>query len=151
VSIAARLALVSAGEGEAAVSTNGPGDWDYAAGHALLIGAGGDLFDVTGKPVVYSLDGRSGCGGACFGGGKEIAVSLATRPWPRRYQDPPAPPSPFGFIQPARGLLFRDAGVLRRAHGCLLGQIAGDSLGSLVEFQSKSSIAAAYPEGPREL
>ena len=37
-SIAYRLALVAAGEGVAAVSLNGPGDWDYAGGHALLHG-----------------------------------------------------------------------------------------------------------------
>lgn len=38
-----------------------------------------------------------------------------------------------------------------RAHGCLLGQLAGDSLGSLVEFQTPQQIAAAYPNGVREL
>ena len=41
-SIAYRLALVAAGEGVAAISLNGPGDWDYAGGHALLVGVGGD-------------------------------------------------------------------------------------------------------------
>lgn len=39
-SIAYRLALVAAGEGVAATSLNGPVSWDYAAGHALLRGAG---------------------------------------------------------------------------------------------------------------
>ncbi len=38
-----------------------------------------------------------------------------------------------------------------RAHGCLLGQLAGDSLGSLVEFRSAESIADEYPNGVREL
>ena len=42
-------------------------------------------------------------------------------------------------------------GVLSRAQGCLLGQIAGDSLGSLVEFRDASAIRALYPEGVREL
>ena len=42
-------------------------------------------------------------------------------------------------------------GVLR-SQGCLLGQITGDSLGSLVEFRSAESIAAQYgPEGPQKL
>jgi ADP-ribosylglycohydrolase len=37
-------------------------------------------------------------------------------------------------------------------HGiCLLGQIAGDSLGSLVEFQSPQQIRRKYPDGVREL
>ena len=43
------------------------------------------------------------------------------------------------------------AGVLSRAQGCLMGQLAGDSLGSLVEFQSAREIRAAYPDGVREL
>ncbi|MBT3224638.1 MAG: ADP-ribosylglycohydrolase family protein, partial [Proteobacteria bacterium] len=40
---------------------------------------------------------------------------------------------------------------LDRAQGCLLGQIAGDSLGSLVEFQSAPSIRRRYPGGVRQL
>lgn len=43
------------------------------------------------------------------------------------------------------------AGAESRAQGSLLGQIAGDSLGSLVEFQSPSKILKSYPLGPREL
>ena len=38
-----------------------------------------------------------------------------------------------------------------RAQGCLLGQLAGDSLGSLVEFQKPEEIAQQYPDGVREL
>ena len=41
--------------------------------------------------------------------------------------------------------------VLERAQGCLLGQLAGDSLGSLVEFQSEASIRGRYPDGVCEL
>lgn len=41
--------------------------------------------------------------------------------------------------------------VLDRAQGCLLGQLAGDALGGLVEFKSPAAIRAAYPEGVREL
>jgi ADP-ribosylglycohydrolase len=44
-----------------------------------------------------------------------------------------------------------DAETLLRAEGCLLGQLAGDSLGSLVEFQSSSDIRRRYPDGVREL
>ena len=44
-----------------------------------------------------------------------------------------------------------DEGVLGRARGCLLGQLAGDSLGGLVEFQKASQIRARYPKGVREL
>lgn len=44
-----------------------------------------------------------------------------------------------------------DSGILSRAEGCLLGQLAGDSLGSLVEFQSPPEIQRRYPGGVREL
>ena len=38
-----------------------------------------------------------------------------------------------------------------RARGCLLGQLTGDALGSLVEFQSPEEIRHSYPEGVRDL
>jgi len=41
--------------------------------------------------------------------------------------------------------------MLERARGCLLGQLAGDSLGSLVEFRSPEEIRRNYPDGVREL
>jgi len=44
-----------------------------------------------------------------------------------------------------------DTGMLPRAQGCLLGQIAGDALGSLVEFQTPEQIRQEYPNGVREL
>src|SRR5437879_11248098 len=44
-----------------------------------------------------------------------------------------------------------DAKTLSRAQGCLLGQLAGDSLGSLVEFQSPQEIRRRYPNGIRQL
>jgi ADP-ribosyl-[dinitrogen reductase] hydrolase len=44
-----------------------------------------------------------------------------------------------------------DPGRLSRAEGCLLGQLAGDALGSLVEFRSPDEIRRQYPSGVREL
>jgi len=41
--------------------------------------------------------------------------------------------------------------ILSRAEGCLLGQLAGDSLGGLVEFKTLSEIHRRYPAGVREL
>ena len=41
--------------------------------------------------------------------------------------------------------------IISRAQGCLLGQLAGDALGSLVEFQSLEEIRRSYPNGVREL
>ena len=44
-----------------------------------------------------------------------------------------------------------DPGALSRAQGCLLGQLAGDALGGLVEFKSPEQILQAYPDGVRQL
>jgi ADP-ribosylglycohydrolase len=41
--------------------------------------------------------------------------------------------------------------IIDRAQGCLVGQLAGDSLGGLVEFSNPESITAIYPEGVREM
>ncbi len=38
-----------------------------------------------------------------------------------------------------------------RAQGCLLGQLAGDALGSLVEFHTPEQIRKEYPKGVRDL
>lgn len=40
---------------------------------------------------------------------------------------------------------------LDRAQGCMLGQLAGDALGGLVEFQSPATIRKRYPNGVRKL
>ncbi len=45
----------------------------------------------------------------------------------------------------------RGANSIMRAQGCLMGQLAGDALGSLVEFQSPETIRRRYPGGVREL
>ena len=43
------------------------------------------------------------------------------------------------------------SGVVSRAQGCLLGQLIGDALGSLVEFQSPGRIRRSYPDGVRDM
>ena len=48
-------------------------------------------------------------------------------------------------------LTEKDMGMVERAQGCLAGQLAGDALGSLVEFQSPDEIRRKYPDGVREL
>lgn len=44
-----------------------------------------------------------------------------------------------------------DEGTKSRAQGCLLGQLIGDALGSMVEFQTAESIRLAYPNGVRDM
>ena len=46
---------------------------------------------------------------------------------------------------------LRQTEKLERAQGCLLGQLVGDALGSLVEFQTPEQIRQEYPNGVREL
>jgi ADP-ribosylglycohydrolase/fructose-1,6-bisphosphatase/inositol monophosphatase family enzyme len=149
-SLAYRLALVAAGEAVAAVSLAGAHSWDYAAGHALVRAAGGDLVDQDGRVITYDADGRSRVT-HCFGGATALVEKLATRPWSSILGAPAQPAPPYPLERPRLGRLVRDAAMLRRAHGCMLGQLAGDALGSLVEFESASRIAARYPEGVRDL
>jgi len=146
-SIAHRLALLAAGEAAATSSLWSPRDWDYGAGHALLRGAGGALVDQDGRDVTYGEDGSSQCAHA-FGGSAAAAREIARRPWSS------AQKGPWGAERPARvpaGMAVADTALLRRAHGCLLGQVAGDSLGSLVEFARAAEVQARYPDGPRLL
>jgi ADP-ribosylglycohydrolase/fructose-1,6-bisphosphatase/inositol monophosphatase family enzyme len=145
-SIAHRLAVVAAGEAAAASSLFSPCAWDYGAGDALVRAAGGCLLDESGRAVVYDRDGDSHARRAA-GASPEVAALLCQRPWDVHS-------GAWGAQRPARlrrGEAVADSARLARAQGCLLGQVAGDSLGALVEFQSADEVARAYPEGPRRL
>lgn len=150
-SIAYRLALVAAGEARIAVSLNGPVGWDYAGGHALLLGAGMDLFDQNGQPIRYDRNGNSSCGGRCFGGPADLVKPIVGRDWGTALHRPKTNPEEYSLCWPERGCTVSDSGVLSRAQGCLLGQLAGDSLGGLVEFQSAAEIRRMHPGGVRLL
>ncbi len=145
-SVAYRLALAACGEVVAGCSLIGLHAWDVAGGHALILGAGGTLLDGAGKPVTYAATGDTRLDG-CFGGAPAAVATLATRDW-RSILQARAP----GPYRPAllRGRIA-DASRLGRAQGCLLGQIAGDALGALVEFEGRASIAASHPGGLRSL
>jgi ADP-ribosylglycohydrolase len=150
-SIAYRLALVAAGEARAAVSLNGPVGWDYAGGHALLLGAGLDLYDQIGEPVRYHRDGSSSCGERCFGGFQRSVRELIGREWSTALHRGAKNKEPYPLCWPSRGCTVTDAGLLSRAQGCLLGQFTGDALGGLVEFESAALIRQKHPSGVRLL
>ena len=144
-SIAYRLARAAAGDGVAAASLNSPCGWDYAAGHALVRGAGGLLIDEAAREVAYTVDGRSSTQW-CFGGASQAVRDLAGRSWQAVRESPRMPRRTIlGWPRAADGV------ALDRAIGCLLGQVAGDSLGSLVEFRPAEDIARQYPNGVRDL
>lgn len=77
-SIAYRLARVAAGDAVATLTLHGAQSWDIAAGHALLLGAGGELYDESASPVRYGANGE-GAVRACFGGAPAAALELVTR------------------------------------------------------------------------
>jgi myo-inositol-1(or 4)-monophosphatase len=77
-SIAYRLARVAAGDAVATLTLHGAQSWDIAAGHALLLGAGGELYDENGTPVRYDANG-AGEVKACFGGAPSAALELVSR------------------------------------------------------------------------
>ena len=144
-SIAYRLARVAAGDGVATISLNGPVGLDYAAGHAVLRGAGGVLLNEDGQEVTYSPHGASRVR-HCFGGAPEAARELAGRPWSRVPRDEPSRTT----LRLSWPRAVED-NTLDRAKGCLFGQVIGDNLGALVEFQGESEIASLYPDGVRDL
>ena len=176
-SIAYRLARVACGDAAATCSLGGTQDWDYAAGHALLRGAGGVLVNARGEPVEYTPRGESYTS-ELFGGVPEAVEQLRQRVAGGKHKvvagmnklvDPSSIPATASDhlapgLSPAvqatalarphpRGEWPRAAEgkTLDRAIGCLLGQAIGDSLGSLVEFRSAADIAKEYPAGVREL
>jgi ADP-ribosyl-[dinitrogen reductase] hydrolase len=148
-SIAYRLALVAVGEGDAGVSLHGPKDWDFAAGHALLRAVGGELVDEAGRPIRYRLGHAES--GYAIGGALPVARQLAGRPWAAVHynEDPGLLTRSFRSKRPR--FRIADAGVLSRAQGALLGQLAGDALGGQVEFSSARSIRDRFPAGVRAM
>ena len=140
-SIAYRLALAASGEVDVAVSlTSGLDPYDVAGGHALLNAVGGGFVQLYGDPIVYGP--RSTFRG-CIGGRPELLQEIIKRRLgggTRVARNP---------VRPARRIEAVEA--LRRAQGVLLGQLAGDALGSLVEFQSAREIRRSHPDGVVDL
>lgn len=132
-----RLALAAVGEVDAALSlTAGLAAWDIAGGHALLTGAGKVLVDRHGKPIVYG-SGRTYNG--CIGGRREVVEAIAGCKLGTSARVPRHPARPSRRVH--------DPVMLSRAQGVLLGHLAGDALGSAVEFQTAQSIERHHPKG----
>jgi ADP-ribosyl-[dinitrogen reductase] hydrolase len=147
-SIAYRLALVAAGEADLTVSTSAPTHWDMAGGHALVIGAGGDVFDDRCTPVRYQAPPR---GSAYFGGSASLTRQFGRMDWGFYGRRAPLDElsSRYQWKTDSRCRIAPE--VVARAQGAMLGQVAGDALGQQVEFSSSSRIHRSYPDGLREI
>ena len=82
---------------------------------------------------------------------RRLVQELAGREWNSVLRRPHKDPVPYSLCWPKRECTVSDAGLLSRAQGCMLGQLAGDSLGGLVEFESATHIRRTHPGGVRVL
>lgn len=148
-SIAYRLALAAAGDVRVGLSLVSLSAHDVGAGHALLLAAGKNMVTFAGsgsETVRYRPHLENG---RILGGDPAALSELRSR-------DPHLVWNQRGTrrlsLPPIRRRWRKDQSLsLERAQGSLLGQLAGDSLGSLVEFQSAQRIADAHPQGPDRL
>lgn len=87
-SIAYRLAKVAAGEGGCGVSLYPVSAHDVVAGHALLRGAGGELFDERGEVITYVTKANmQTVSRRCFGGSELACRILVAREWDRIFKE----------------------------------------------------------------
>ena len=126
-SIAYRLARIAVGDGIATQTLRPVNALDIAAGHALVMAAGGVLVAEDGVPVTYNVLGESRPS-ACFGGAPKAVDILRKRPW-RGSQEPRREPR----ITLTWPRLTAEA-TLDRAMGCLFGLAIGGGLGADVEL-----------------
>jgi ADP-ribosylglycohydrolase len=127
-SIAHRLARVAAGEAAATTSLYSPKTWDFAAGHCLILAAGGALLDSNGKEPVYD-DEAFGTSPRLFAGSRAVALELSTRNWDLAFRSERETSMP--IVRLTRGRAVADPLLLSRAQGALLGQVLGSALGRL--------------------
>ena len=109
-SIAYRLARIAVGDGIATLTLRPVNALDIAAGHALLMAAGGVLVAEDGVPVTYNELGESRPS-ACFGGAPQGGGGAAGEDVARQ---PGAAPGASGDAELAANGAGGDAGSRRR-------------------------------------
>ncbi len=131
-----RLALAAVGELDAAMSlVGGLSSWDIAGGHALIIGAGKVIAQRNGSPIDYRQTSFDG-------------VVAGTEALVRGLSGAQMTAHPKSARCPAVPCKRTNLPIsLARAHGVMLGQLAGDALGSFVEFQEAETIARRHSGG----
>ncbi|MGE4045546.1 MAG: inositol monophosphatase [Acetobacteraceae bacterium] len=120
-SIAYRLARIAVGDGIATQTLRPVNALDIAAGHALLMAAGGVLLAEDGTPVTYNDMGESRPS-ACFGGAPQAVAILLGRSW-RGSTETRRPPR-VTLDWPRIG----ETPAFDRAAGSLIGLMLGSSL-----------------------
>jgi ADP-ribosylglycohydrolase len=111
---------------------------------ALIAAARGTTLDAQGARVTLAGNSERRIEG-CFAGAPQAAAQLARHDWQLLDAEPRRE------ARVTLGFPRQDDGRLARAQGVLLGQVIGDSLGSLVEAKPAAEIAQLYPQGVREL
>ncbi len=139
-SIAHRLARVASGEASAATSLYSPKTWDFAAGHCLILAAGGVIVDQNGNEPVYE-DDASGTLPRLFAGSRAVALELSSRNWDLAFRSPRESATP--IVRLAKGGGVRNPHLLARAQGALLGHLVGSAMGSL--FSGPEAVAIRDP------
>jgi fructose-1,6-bisphosphatase/inositol monophosphatase family enzyme len=124
--VAYRLALCAAGEGELALSLASPRDFDLAAGHALIIGAGGVLLDERGYDVSYNHH-RPHRIGFAFAGDPTHAHYASQIDWRATFEAQRHPITP-PFLRPQEVSLSADEDTLDRLQGAWWGWHIGTLL-----------------------
>jgi fructose-1,6-bisphosphatase/inositol monophosphatase family enzyme/ADP-ribosylglycohydrolase len=136
-SIAHRLARVACGEASAATSLYSPKTWDFAAGHCLILAAGGVIVDQNGNEPVYGGD-ASGIAPRLFAGSRAVALELSSRNWDLAFRSPRESDTP--IVRLAKGGGVRNPHLLARGQGALLGHLAGSALGALFSGPESGAI-----------
>jgi ADP-ribosyl-[dinitrogen reductase] hydrolase len=127
-SIAHRLARVAAGEATATTSLYQPKSWDFAAGHCLVLAAGGAVLDQHGREPVYD-DVGNGTAARLFAGSRAVALELSARDWDKAFRSERETSMP--IVRLRKGGTVQDPALLSRAQGALLGHFAGSVLGTV--------------------
>ncbi|MEL7369611.1 MAG: inositol monophosphatase family protein [Myxococcota bacterium] len=149
-SIAYRTALIAVGEGEAAVSVSPTSDYDFAAAHAIVAGAGGHVVDSNGRAPQYAPSGgrKVTSGGLFIAGAPNVVETLMQRPWS---QVRSAAREVVPFVGPTPRPIRSSAQTVARGRGLMLGQLVGDALGAQVEFSRATDIFHRFPQGVRSI
>ena len=126
-SIAYRLARIAVGDGIATMTLRPVNALDIAAGHALLLAAGGVLLAEDGVPVTYNEQGESRPS-ACFGGSPSAVEVLRNRTWRGSTEPRREPRLTLNWPRLA------PEAMLDRAAGCLFGLAIGGDLGPDTEL-----------------